>query len=242
MNLQSLIRSTRNKKVKRILNLLYHRIYINPKLENDIVNRFHKLYYDSNIFGRSWGNTHWLGVRALKCPLDLWLYQEIIHELQPDLIVETGTAGGGSALFLASICDLVGNGAVVTIDIEAKEGRPRHPRITYLHGSSTAEGIVDEVRKLAERAGSVMVVLDSDHNKDHVLVELSLYSRFVTPGSYLIVEDTNVNGHPVFPEHGPGPMEAVAEFLKEQKGFVVDKDKEKFFLTFNPNGYLRKIA
>ena len=81
--------------VKALQNLIYHRIYLNPKSEKDIANRFHKLYYDSNV----WNNTFWLGIPALKCPLDLWIYQEIIFEITPDIIIECGTANGGSALF-----------------------------------------------------------------------------------------------------------------------------------------------
>ena len=85
-----------------------------------------------------------------------------------------------------------------------------------------------------------MVVLDSDHHRDHVLAELRTYSALVTPGSYLIVEDTNINGHPVRPEFGPGPMEAVDEFLRESPDFAIDPEREKFFLTFNPRGFLRR--
>jgi len=85
-----------------------------------------------------------------------------------------------------------------------------------------------------------MVILDSDHSKGHVLSELKIYSKFVTKGSYIIVEDTNINNHPVFPDFGPGPMEAVEEFLKENKDFSVDRSREKFYLTFNPKGFLQK--
>jgi cephalosporin hydroxylase len=87
-----------------------------------------------------------------------------------------------------------------------------------------------------------MVILDSDHSKQHVLQELHAYAPLVTKGSYLIVEDTNVNGHPVFPEHGPGPMEALDEFLGQNSDFVVDRDREKFYLTMNPQGYLHKVC
>ncbi|MCJ7823046.1 MAG: cephalosporin hydroxylase family protein [Armatimonadetes bacterium] len=201
-----------------------------------VLDSFHRLYYESNAFTR----TSWLGVTALKCPLDLWIYQEIIHALRPDLIVECGTASGGSALFLAGICDLVGNGRVITIDIEDKPGRPEHPRIAYLNGSSTSPDIVEQVGRAAAEDDRVLVLLDSDHSKDHVLAELRAYSGFVTAGSYLIVEDTNIGGHPVRPEAGPGPMEAVDEFLAENSAFAIDESKEKFFLTFNPRGYLRR--
>jgi cephalosporin hydroxylase len=138
------------------------------------------------------------------------------------------------------MCDLVNNGKVITIDIEDIKDKPQHKRIKYLLGSSTSKEIVEKIRSLVGNDGKVMVILDSDHSKQHVINELRIYSKFVTKGSYLIVEDTNINGHPVFSNFGPGPMEAVDEFLKENKDFVVDKTKEKLYLTFNPNGYLKR--
>jgi cephalosporin hydroxylase len=203
-----------------------------------VIYAFHNLYY--NAEDRTFQSTQWLGIRALKLPLDLWIYQEIIYEVKPDLIIETGTAHGGGALFLASMCDLLGHGRVVTIDIVNREGMPDHPRITYLVGSSTSPEIVGKVNGVTHPGDRVMVILDSDHRKDHVLLELELYSDLVSPGSYLIVEDTNVNGHPVFASHGPGPMEAVEEYLHRDRRFVVDHSREKFLFTFNPGGYLRK--
>src|SRR5262245_27601168 len=112
------------------------------------IDAFHELYYDSRE--QTWGNSFWLGHRALKCPFDLWIYQEILYEVQPELIIETGTYLGGSALFLASICDLLGHGEVVTIDADRREGLPRHPRITYLTGSSTSRGVLGRVRERAK--------------------------------------------------------------------------------------------
>ena len=222
-------------------NLIYRRAYINSKLEGDIVNQFHKLYYESRHFGKSFGNTFWMGIQTFKCPLDLWIYQELIFEIKPDLIIECGTAKGGSALFLASMCDIVNKGEVVTIDIEEDESRPKHNRIRQLIGSSTSESIIKKVEEITDNKEKVMVILDSDHTRDNVLNELRLYNKFVNKGSYLIVEDTNLNGHPVIPNFGPGPMEAVEEFMKENKDFVIDKEKEKFYLTFNPGGFLKKI-
>jgi cephalosporin hydroxylase len=203
-----------------------------------LVDEFHALYYDRRV--QTWGETYWLGHHALKCPLDLWVYQEILHEVRPDLVIETGTYRGGSTLFLASICDLLGHGNVVTIDAAKQKGRPRHKRITYLTGSSTSEAIVRQVRRRARGKRRVLVLLDSGHGKDHVLAEMRTYAPLVTPGSYLIVEDTNLNGHPVDPDHGPGPAEAVAAFLAENDGFVPDASREKFLLTFNPGGYLKR--
>lgn len=220
--------------------LMHKRIFISSKTEKEIVRGFHTLYYDSHLMGKSFFNTYWLGVPTLKCPLDMWIYQEILYELKPDLVIETGTASGGSALFLASMFDLIGKGEVVSVDIEPNHSRPQHKRIQYLLGSSTSDEIVRAVTKIAAGKQTVLVILDSDHRQPHVVRELALYSPLVTRGSYLIVEDTNVNGHPVDLEHGPGPMEAVDEFLATNKDFVIDGEKEKFFMTFNPRGYLRR--
>lgn len=229
------------KKAKKLRDFLFPRVYINTRLEREIVDQFHKLYYDSKKFGKSWGDTFWLGVPVLKCPFDLWVYQEIIFELKPDKIIECGTAHGGSTLFLACMCALVDNGRVISIDIENRKGKPSHKRIEYLIGSSVSKEIVDFISRQIGERDRVMVILDSDHRKEHVLQELRIYSKFVTKDSYIIVEDTNINGHPVFPEVGPGPFEAVLDFVKEGKSFDIDKSKEKFFLTFNPNGYLKRI-
>jgi len=239
-NVKNLLYVTKNE-INTLRTLIHHRICINPKLEKSVVDGFHKLYYDE-IVTRTWDNTFWLGVLTSKCPLDLWVFQEILFEVKPDVIIETGTGTGGSALFLASMCDLMNNGKVLTIDIEAEEASRKHARIAYLHGSSTSKQIIGQVKNFINDRDKVLVDLDSDHSMQHVLEELRIYSRFVTKGSYIIVEDTNMNGHPVCPEFGLGPMEAVEEFLKENKDFVVDKSREKFLLTFNPRGYLKRIA
>ena len=207
-----------------------------PRSSAEVVDNFHRLYYGSDV----WRETFWMGVRTAKCPLDLWVYQEILSELRPGLIVESGTAWGGSALFLASMCDLLGTGRVLTVDVEHSDERPVHPRITYLHGSSTAPDIVAEVRANAAQVASVIVILDSDHSYDHVRSELVAYAPIVSPGSYLIVEDSNINGHPVMPEFGPGPWEATQEFLEEDADFTLDRSREKFLLTFNPRGFLKR--
>jgi hypothetical protein len=128
----------------------------------------------------------------------------------------------------------------VSIDVRTSPRRPRHPRISYWLGSSTAPYLVDRVRQRASDCWPVVVILDSDHRADHVLRELRLYGPLVTPGSYLIVEDTNVNGNPVYPDHGAGPLEAVRAFLQEDSSFFVDTEREKLLLTFNPGGYLKK--
>jgi cephalosporin hydroxylase len=177
--------------------------------------------------------------QRLQTPLDLWVYQELIVSLRPQLIVETGTAAGGSALFLATVCDAIRSGEIFTIDSQSREDRPIHARVTYFTGSSTAPETLDAVAERAIGKAPIMVILDSDHSREHVLAELRHYARFVTPGSYVVVEDTNVNGHPVACDFGPGPMEAVREFLRERDDFAPDREQEKFFLSFNPSGFLR---
>jgi len=204
------------------------------------IENFHKIYYGDS-YPHIWEKTFWLGHQTLKCPLDLWIYQEIIHDIKPDIIIETGTWNGGSALFLAAICDIIHKGKIFSIDIE-KSNLPLHNRIQFLTGSSTDIDLINSIKNSIRSDDKVMVILDSDHSKVHVLKELEIYSELVSTNSYLIVEDTNINGYPVLPDWGPGPMEAVNEFLKKHDEFIIDKEKEKFLMTFNPNGYLKKIS
>jgi cephalosporin hydroxylase len=226
------------KRLKANVNTFKQVIYVRL-IKRRIVNNFHKLYHSNPQ--QTWLNTFYMDIRIAKNPLDLWVYQEIIFKLKPDVIIECGTVSGGGALFMAHMLDILNNGKVISIDLEDREGKPQHKRIRYLLGSSTSEDIVALVSSLIDSNEKVMVILDSDHHKKHVLNELRTYSRFVTEGSYLIVEDTNMNGHPVLPKFGPGPMEAVEQFLHENVDFAVDKTQEKFYLTFNPNGYLIKV-
>ena len=210
---------------------------LRPLIGRLIIDAFARLYY-----GRSaptWKDTRRLGVAVLKNPLDLWIYQEVIHELRPDLILQTGTAYGGSALYLASLCDLVNHGRVISIDIQAHD-RPEHDRMDYITGSSVDPEVVGPITEQAHACEAVLVILDSDHSEQHVLNELRLYAPLVSVGSYVIVEDTNVNGHRVWRAHGPGPVEAVEKFMAEDSRFEIDASREKFMFTFNPHGYLRR--
>ena len=200
---------------------------------------FHAWFYNSAL--TTWGDSFWLGVSVQKTPLDLWIYQEIIYETHPDVLIEAGTAEGGSAYYFANLFDLMGRGRVITIDIGDSPERPKHNRITYLLGSSTAPAIVDKVKSLIAPGERVMVSLDSDHRKPHVAQELKIYSELVTRGCYLVVEDTNVNGHPVRPDFGPGPMEALREFISSDHRYVPDHAREKFGVTFFPDGWLRRV-
>lgn len=128
----------------------------------------------------------------------------MIYELKPDLIIECGTCYGGSALYLASILDLIGKGHVLTIDIFPQPNRPSHDRITYLTASSVSVTAVQTILSMRKPDDVILVILDSDHSKEHVAKELLLYKSIVTKGSYIIVEDTSINGNPVSPDWGPG--------------------------------------
>lgn len=199
-----------------------------------IINYYHKLFYYHA------GDLNWMGVRAVKNPNDLWIYQEIIMEQKPDFIIETGTRFGGSALFLAHICDLVGNGQIITIDIETSPLWPVHHRITYLQESSTSTAAIDFIKNKLSPDSKLLFILDSDHSKKHVLDELKSYAPLVKKGEYIIVEDTNINGNPVLPHFGPGPMEAVKDFLKTNTDFESDRSRERLFHSHNPKGFLKK--
>ncbi len=212
------------------------RFRLDRRLDRAAVSRAHDVLYLSD----AWINAAWLGTQALKNPLDLWVYQEIVYETRPELIVETGTYRGGSALYLASLCDLMGQGEVVSIDIEPmRDDYPAHPRVTYLAGrSSTDPAVVEEVR--ARAAGRpVLVILDSDHSQAHVEAELAEYASLVPVGCYLIVEDSNIGR--IRKDLMPGPLEAVDSFLATTDEFEIDREREKFLITFNPSGYLRRV-
>lgn len=227
--------------LRQFRNLLANRLYVSRRSERDIVVDFHKLFWHSAMFGKSHGETSFLGVPTLKCPLDLWVYQEILFETRPDVIIETGTLAGGSALFLASICDFMGAGKIISVDIQERENRPDHERISYLTGSSISDDVHERLNQMIRPGERVTVILDSDHHRDHVIKELRKFGPLVAPGNYLIVEDSNMGGHPVAPELGPGPMEAIHEFLSERDDFEIDRSREKYYLTYNPSGYLRRV-
>jgi cephalosporin hydroxylase len=214
------------------------------------VDAYHKFYEKQRL----WQNTKWLGVPCWKLPFDAFIIQDIIYEIKPDYIIETGTAYGGSALFYASILEAISDivGTVLTIDIELKHDlyKPNvkksvRDRIKYIGGGSTNEQVVKEISRIVNLTDTWMtkniVILDSWHSYDHVRKELDLYAPFVSVGSYMIVEDTHVSGHPVEWEWGKGPFEAVEDFLKTNDNFEVDYDREVYFMTFNPGGYLKRI-
>jgi cephalosporin hydroxylase len=209
-----------------------------PTVRRAVVDQFHRLYYHSG--GRTWKNTSFFGVPVRKTPLDLWLYQELLHAVRPDVLIEAGTKFGGSAYYFARLFDLLDHGRVITIDVEPQPDRPEHPRLTYLTGSSADPAVADRVRELIA-GGRAVVVLDSKHRRKHVLAELRLWSPFVPVGSYIVVEDSHADGHPVTTHIGAGPWDAITDFLAETDDFVIDESMHKFFMTFNPRGYLKRV-
>lgn len=188
-----------------------------------------------------WTKTSWLGRAIDTAPTDLVAYQEIIAGVRPDWIVETGTGDGGRTLFLASMCELVGHGRVVSVDPEARDDRPQHPRITYVTGRAHDEAVAAEVRALVGD-GRALVVLGSVTDRHKTSEEFNRYQAMVPVGSYVVVAHTVVNGHPVWAGFGPGPLEAVKQILARNGSFAMDPDMEKYALTFNPGGFLLRVS
>lgn len=184
---------------------------------------------------------HWLGTPVWKSPGSLMVLQEIIHQVNPDIVVETGTYKGGGALFFASLLDLEGRGRVVSVDIRNWQPKPVHKRVKYLIGSSVSPAVLNEVRALIEPGAVVLVDLDSNHAKSHVLSELRSYSEMVSIGSYLIVEDATTGRQPLWWETEQEPGEAVREFLSENHLFASDGSWEKRSGDSFGNKYLRRI-
>lgn len=200
-----------------------------------IIYDFNKLYYD--LYKQTWCATSWKGIPVLKAPTDLWVYQEIITRLKPDLIIETGTMRGGSAVFLDDMCKLVNStGHVISIDTESEkiDKRAYESNVKFITGSSVDQETVNIVKAhiYAWDCKSVMVILDSDHTEEHVIKELDIYGKLVTKDSALIVEDTS----------NSKAREAINNWLPNHPEFTTDIECEKFMLTFNRGGYLEKVV
>jgi cephalosporin hydroxylase len=215
-----------------------------------------KAFIENTIRTKYSYNFSWMGRPIIQYPQDIIAMQEIIWNVKPDLIVETGIAHGGSLIFYASMLELLGgDGKVLGIDIDIREHNRReiekHPmfkRITMIEGSSVDKNVVEKVRKYAQGKKRVLVCLDSLHTHDHVLRELEAYTSLVTIGSYCVVFDTIVEDLPdEFSADRPwgkgnNPKTAVWEFLKQNDRFVIDKKiEDKLLITVAPNGYLKCI-
>lgn len=218
--------------------------------------RVNQQWMEQSISHRYSYNFSWMGRPIIQYPQDIVAMQEIIWEVQPDLIIETGVAHGGSLILYASLLQLLGgDGHVIGIDIDIRahnraaiETHPMAPRITLVQGSSVDPEIVAQVRQLTVGRKRIMVVLDSNHTHAHVLEELKLYAPFVSVGSYLVVFDTVVEDLPAElageRPWGPGnnPKTAVHAFLSGNDDFVVERQvQDKLLISVAPGGYLKRI-
>lgn len=199
---------------------------------------FNNLYYQMGV--QTWGLMRWRGVSLLKPPTDMWTYQELINEIKPDLIIETGTYRGGSALFMRDILNMVHpSGRIISIDIDDEHisEKAKVPGIEFYKGSSVADETLIHVKATIEayKCERVMVILDSDHEESHVNKELDLYSPLVTVGSIIIVEDTSPTAN------HPGPLSAVNSWALRQRGFKRNIMAEKFMLTFCRDGFWERM-
>lgn len=212
-------------------------------------------FMNESIKSRYSYNFTWLGRPIIQYPQDIIAIQEIIYQIQPDLIIETGIAHGGSLIFHASICEIIGKGEVLGIDIDIREHNKieilqhkMNKRISMIQGSSIDEKVIEQVKKVAEGKEKILVILDSNHTHDHVLSEMKLYSNFVTKNSYMLVFDTVVEDLPkeLYEDRpwsvGNNPKTAVWEFLNHNDNFVIDNRMDnKLLLSVAPQGYLKRI-
>ncbi|MEJ7585662.1 MAG: CmcI family methyltransferase, partial [Acidimicrobiales bacterium] len=185
-----------------------------------------------------WAKTTWLGHRLATAPTDLLAYQEMISRVRPDWIIETGTGDGGRALFLSSICELVGHGHVLSIDEDQPDDLPRHPRLQHIAGRPQDRATAKKARAIVGHDARALVILGSCGDRNTTTQEFEAYAPLVPIGSYAVVAETIVNGHPVWPTFGDGPAEAVKQILTRHGDFVHDPGMVKYSFTFNPGGYL----
>jgi cephalosporin hydroxylase len=200
-------------------------------------------------------NFTWMGRPIIQYPQDMIAMQEIIWQVKPDLIIETGIAHGGSLVYYASLLELIGAGEVLGIDVDIRahnrtaiEAHPMSHRIRLLEGSSTTCDTFEKVKAQAHGKDRVIVVLDSNHTHGHVLAELRAYADLVSVGSYCVVFDTVIEdlSADCFPDRpwGPGnnPKTAVRAFLAEDDRFEIDTDiQAKIQITVAPDGYLKRV-
>ena len=202
-------------------------------------------------------NYTWLGRPIIKFPSDIVATQQIVWDVKPDLIIETGIAHGGSLILSASLLEMIGGqGRVLGIDIDIREhnrkeieAHPMMKRIDMIEGSSVADDVMARVRAAAAKAKCVMVFLDSLHTHDHVLKELELYAPLVSVGSYMVLPDTFIEYFPKgYYAHnrpwdvGNNPMTALRAFLEKNKDFEIDRELcDKLMITEAFDGYLRRV-
>lgn len=225
--------------VKKIATSILARYFYQPTGSES--EEYHKWYYNTGV----WTKNTWMGVECQKWVGDMWNYQEILFELKPSLIIEFGTYHGGSALFFASVMRQI-SAPFKVLSVDVYHGRldpaaRRDSDILFVESRSTVPAVADHIQRLKSKfPGKIFAILDSDHSMNHVLAEMKLLRPLLAAGDYLIVEDSNINGHPVLPGFGPGPYEAIdvyeREFPNDYKHDVAREYKSGW--TFAPNGFL----
>jgi cephalosporin hydroxylase len=192
-------------------------------------------YHQAHIVTKQ---VHYRGIATWKNVFDLWVIQEIVHETQPQIVVEIGTKFGGTTLWLSDLMRSVASGSVITVDV--KQAATEFPtNVQFIHGNSIAPETVAQVKTRCE-GHRVMLMTDGNHAAEHVLQELLLYAPIVTLGCYFVVEDGIVDVMD-WPKYQPGPLAAVQRFLSSNDGFVIDESREKFILTYAPGGFLKRV-
>jgi cephalosporin hydroxylase len=189
----------------------------------------------------SWQKSTWMGRKLPTIPTDLQVYQELICTLRPDWIIETGTGAGGRTLFLASVLDGIDHGRILSVDPHQADELPDHPRVQYLKARGEDPEVAEQVRTAVGDTTNALVILGARTGMRRVMREFTHFSPMVPVGGYVIVEQTIVNGNPVWPEHGLGPGDAVRQLLQSRGDFVADPFMERFGLTFNLGGYLKRV-
>jgi len=230
--------------------------FIQKMNKNKKIKKLSKEWFDAAFDYEYSYHFKWLGRPIIQFPQDMLAVQEIIWEIKPDVIIETGIAHGGSLIFSASILELIGKGKIIGIDIDIrkhnKKAIEKHPlskRITMIEDSSTSKEVYNKIKKMLQKNQKVLIFLDSNHTEKHVLKELEIFSEFVKKGCYIIVFDTIIEytkskkatiNRPW--KKGNSPQSAVNKFLVKNKRFKIDKEYEdKLLITSCPNGFLKCI-
>jgi cephalosporin hydroxylase len=205
---------------------------------DDLRDAFTNAYYRS----LAWRETRWLGHHVPNAPPDLIAYQEILTEIRPDWVIEIGTRDGGRAYFLATLCELLGHGDVISISEHPRRRRPTHPRLRYLTAAPHKPEARDQVDRIVGSDPHAVVILGARTRRHRTQREFEAFAPLVPVGSYLIVEHTVLNGFPVDASFGPGPHEALRQLMNLHGEFLADTTRERHALTFNQGGFLRRIA
>jgi cephalosporin hydroxylase len=193
-------------------------------------------YYQGSVAMKQ---VHYRGVPSWKNVFDLWVIQEIIHETQPEVVIEIGTKFGGTTLWLSDVMKTAASGSVISVDL--KRSRIDFPEnVQFIEGNSIAPDTVAQVKSLCE-GHRAMLMTDGNHAAEHVFQELVLYAPMIAPGCYFVVEDGIVDVMD-WPQYQPGPLVAVQRFLSENSSFVADERREKFILTYAPGGFLKRVG